>query len=84
MEVNNNFTCQCAPGYEGRLCANVTNECDPDPCVNGGICIDQHLNYTCNCQPDFTGRNCSDIIDDCMSDPCQNNATCVDGNQDSR
>ncbi|XP_065900860.1 uncharacterized protein [Dysidea avara] len=78
VELNDSPTCQCAPGYEGRLCADATNECDPDPCDNRGTCMDQHLDYVCNCQQDITGRNCSDTIDDCVSNPCQNNATCVD------
>ena len=42
------------------------NECDPDPCLNGGTCVDGVRNYTCNCAtfPEdggltyYTGRNC--------------------------
>lgn len=43
------------------------NECDPNPCLNSGTCVDGVRNYTCNCTsfPEdgvliyFTGRNCS-------------------------
>ena len=42
------------------------NECDPDPCLNGGTCVDGVQNYTCNCASFtehgvliyYTGRNC--------------------------
>ena len=35
-----NYTCECADGYEGRDCElNRTDECDPDPCENGAICV---------------------------------------------
>ena len=41
------------------------NECEPNPCQNGGTCVDGVQNYTCNCAslPEtltyYTGRNCS-------------------------
>lgn len=25
------------------------DECDSDPCMNGGVCIDEIDRYTCNC-----------------------------------
>ena len=42
------------------------NECVPDPCLNGGKCVDGVRNYTCNCvsfyEDDvliyYTGRKC--------------------------
>ena len=34
----NSFSCLCAKGYEGDRCEINTNDCDPDPCENGGIC----------------------------------------------
>ena len=41
------------------------NECVPNPCLNGGNCVDRVRNYSCNCislldnDAYFTGRNCS-------------------------
>ena len=43
-----------------------TNECDPDPCLNNGICVDEVQAYTCNrtsfaednVLTYYTGRNC--------------------------
>ena len=45
-----------------------TNECDPNPCINNGKCIDGVQNYTCNCTSlledgvlnFYTGRNCAE------------------------
>ena len=34
------------------------NECDPDPCDNGGTCYDGLYQYTCVCDDRFTGVNC--------------------------
>ena len=34
----NSFSCLCAEGYEGDRCETNTNDCDPIPCENGGIC----------------------------------------------
>ena len=35
-----------------------TNECDSNPCQNGGKCVDEVNGYTCNCEDGFTGKNC--------------------------
>ena len=43
----NSFNCLCAEGYEGNLCEISTNDCDPDPCENGGTCrVNVFLQYT--------------------------------------
>ena len=34
------------------------NDCYPDPCQNGGTCVDGVDSYTWNCPTDFTGVNC--------------------------
>lgn len=39
--INNglgDYICQCADGYEGDKCETEINECDPNPCQNGGTC----------------------------------------------
>ena len=43
------------------------NDCDPNPCLNDGECVDGVQNYTCNCASFildsvliyYTGQNCS-------------------------
>ncbi|KAJ6669796.1 hypothetical protein lerEdw1_000345 [Lerista edwardsae] len=34
------------------------NECEAEPCKNGGICTDLIANYSCECPGEFMGRNC--------------------------
>ena len=34
------------------------NDCHPDPCQNGGTCVDGVDSYTCNCPAGFTAANC--------------------------
>ena len=36
-----------------------TDECQSNPCENGGSCVDLHLDYKCNCTAGFEGKNCS-------------------------
>lgn len=32
------YTCTCRPGFTGKNCEIETNECDSNPCKNGGSC----------------------------------------------
>ena len=34
------------------------NECNSNPCRNGGTCIDGYKSYECVCPAERTGRNC--------------------------
>ncbi|ELU15430.1 hypothetical protein CAPTEDRAFT_121187 [Capitella teleta] len=34
------------------------NECESNPCLNGGTCIDAVLAYICSCPSGFGGRTC--------------------------
>lgn len=37
------------------------DECDPNPCLHGGTCIDKCVSYTCSCERPYTGPNCEYI-----------------------
>ena len=74
------YTCSCIAGYNGTNCDNNIDDCDPNPCLNGGQCIDGVNSFTCNCTgTGFDGSTCNNNINDCLSNPCQNGGTCIDG-----
>ncbi len=43
------FECSCLAGYRGRYCEVNVNECDSNPCQNGGVCLDGVARYSCQC-----------------------------------
>lgn len=36
-------------GWAGSKCDEQIDECQSDPCKNGGVCIDVHADYMCAC-----------------------------------
>ncbi|TWW53573.1 Delta-like protein 4, partial [Takifugu flavidus] len=73
------YTCACRPGFTGQNCEVETNECDSNPCKNGGSCKDQVNNYFCACPQGFYGKNCEISAMKCADGPCFNGGTCVEG-----
>ncbi|XP_072051694.1 uncharacterized protein [Amphiura filiformis] len=57
------FRCNCRTGFVGLTC-NVretqTGTCNPNPCINGGVCSVSGTDYTCDCSgtSGFTGTTC--------------------------
>ncbi|XP_032297400.1 neurogenic locus notch homolog protein 2-like [Coturnix japonica] len=52
------YVCKCPEGFNGIHCQHNVNECESEPCKNGGICTDLVANYSCECPGEFMGRNC--------------------------
>ncbi|KAI0219180.1 Tenascin-R [Lamellibrachia satsuma] len=76
----NTYTCSCVDGYNGVNCQNVADECDNNPCLNGGTFTEGgHDTYNCSCVDGYNGVNCQNDVDDCESKPCLNGGTCTDG-----
>ncbi|KAJ3599246.1 hypothetical protein NHX12_033209 [Muraenolepis orangiensis] len=44
--------------------------CEPDPCLNGGLCSDLFDRHRCSCPPSWVGRRCEAPADPCASGPC--------------
>ncbi|XP_061197180.1 collagen alpha-5(VI) chain-like [Saccostrea echinata] len=82
------LTTPCAPGqfcmlttpcpaHFAHACVDI-NECDSNPCQNGGTCHDGISKYTCTCLPGWTGTNCEIDIDECLSFPCMYGNDCIE------
>ena len=71
------YKCLCQPGYTGKHCDVDINDCLPNPCGNGGRCVDGIANYQCFCADGWEGEHCEININECLSYPCVN-GTCAD------
>ena len=83
-----NFT--AIPGYAasckvaaGASCNVDINECNSNPCQNGGVCYESTTNtsvpaaeYMCRCPAGWQSHECESDTNECASNPCMNNATC--------
>ncbi|XP_072565591.1 protein jagged-1b [Paramormyrops kingsleyae] len=72
------FSCECQEGFTGTYCHENINDCESNPCRNGGTCIDKVSGYQCICSDGWEGRQCEINIDDCRVKPCHNRGTCRD------
>lgn len=62
--------------FEGTFCETDIDECESQPCANGGKCTDHVNGYICQCRPNYVGTNCTELVDPCQQNPCMNGATC--------
>ncbi|XP_069029159.1 LOW QUALITY PROTEIN: delta-like protein C [Embiotoca jacksoni] len=72
------YTCTCRPGFTSKNCEIETNECNSNPCKNGGSCKDLANKYSCACPQGFYGANCEISAMTCADGPCFNGGTCVE------
>ncbi|XP_030582747.1 protein crumbs homolog 1 isoform X2 [Archocentrus centrarchus] len=76
------YICRCPPGTTGSLCQEVINQCEPNPCQNGGKCENHVGGYTCHClKPShdgmlYGGVNCDVKLVGCEGHECQNQGSC--------
>ena len=54
------------------------NECEPQPCLHFGTCIDKVNGYECYCSQGWQGPQCQLDADQCEGRPCVNANTCQD------
>lgn len=62
-------------GYKGKVCDTDINECEGNPCKNGGTCKNFVGNFSCDCLLGYGGNVCE--LDRCaMNNSCLNGAKC--------
>jgi len=71
-----NYKCVCRHGFKGANCEDESR-CEPNPCLNGAVCVDGEDNYRCECGHGFKGTHCEEESSPCDASPCLNDATCV-------
>ncbi|KAG7199007.1 hypothetical protein KM043_013159 [Ampulex compressa] len=57
------------------------DDCQSNPCQNGGTCHDMYEGYKCHCSSNWEGPNCLSDVNECVTLlgtdlGCQNGATC--------
>uniref|UniRef100_A0A8C1PZX8 Delta-like protein n=1 Tax=Cyprinus carpio TaxID=7962 RepID=A0A8C1PZX8_CYPCA len=77
-QAGGQFTCECQEGFRGTYCHENINDCESNPCRNGGTCIDKVNVYQCICADGWEGVHCETNIDDCSLNPCLNKGACQD------
>lgn len=63
MDRISDYSCACPPGYTGRNCDRIVDECSLQPCLNGGVCTgggsgEGSAPPTCVCPSGVTGPRC--------------------------
>ncbi|XP_035677734.1 uncharacterized protein LOC118416664 [Branchiostoma floridae] len=83
-QVCNLGVCECKPGWNEQtpgadplVCIDI-DECQSNPCQNGGTCINMENAYRCQCPEQYKGKNC-DTERNCYSFPCHLGGTCIEG-----
>ncbi|XP_078724509.1 protein jagged-1-like [Lampetra fluviatilis] len=72
------FSCSCLQGFTGTYCHQNINDCQLNPCHNGGTCIDGVSAFQCVCPEGWEGDLCQTDINDCHPNPCHNGGRCRD------
>ena len=52
------FECICDYGWSGEDCSENINDCENEPCNNGGHCKDQVNGFSCDCIDGWAGETC--------------------------
>jgi len=55
--IASEYLCACPAGFNGNTCSRI-NECNSNPCQNGGTCRDAINAFSCVCPTGYTGVTC--------------------------
>ncbi|KAM9316464.1 sushi, nidogen and EGF-like domain-containing protein 1 [Gastrophryne carolinensis] len=62
---------------EAPLCEEI-DECESQPCQNGGLCNNRVSYLRCECLEGYSGKFCELEMNECLSEPCKNGGSCQD------
>lgn len=72
--------------FPGKLCteritgyAESIDQCQDQPCHNGGTCESGPGWFRCVCAQGFSGPDCRINVNECSPQPCLGGAKCIDG-----
>ncbi|XP_018420048.1 PREDICTED: protein crumbs homolog 1 [Nanorana parkeri] len=78
------YICKCGRGLSGVHCEQDINECESNPCQNGGTCENLNGTYTCHCPTIkdprghyYGGSDCTEKLRGCEKQTCYNGGSCV-------
>ncbi|XP_019638972.1 PREDICTED: sushi, nidogen and EGF-like domain-containing protein 1 [Branchiostoma belcheri] len=67
----------CTHANDAGVQCRDLDDCRPNPCQNGGTCLDRVDDFVCLCQHPYDGKMCQiNTVDPCHSGPCQNGGVC--------
>ena len=76
--IRQEIRCTCPDGFQGDKCDEPINQCENDPCLNGGTCLNLGPGeYQCNCLPTWSGTHCELDVNECHEGVCRNGGTCI-------
>ncbi|XP_062602969.1 zinc metalloproteinase nas-36-like [Saccostrea cucullata] len=55
---------------------STSNPCDPNPCLNSGVCSVFGTSFQCKCSQGWSGTVCNIASESCQSNPCLNGGAC--------
>mgnify|MGYP001792217083 FL=1 len=61
------FECICEDGWSGEDCSEDINDCENEPCANGGHCKDKVNGFSCDCNEGWMGDTCTEYASASMS-----------------